>query len=69
MSVDQIDVSGFRGVKEFEEPLELLEFTILVGRNNAGKSSISEALYAVFCGGRPNHGETKGCSCSAYTRF
>ena len=53
MYVDQIGVTGFRGVKEFEEPIDLSEFTILVGRNNAGKSSILEALYACFGGNDP----------------
>ena len=59
MHVNELDVTGFRGVKECEEPLDLSPFTILVGRNNAGKSSLLEALYTVFAGQDSISGEPR----------
>ncbi len=45
MFIKQLDITEFRGVKRCEKPLELSKFTVLVGRNNAGKSATLEALY------------------------
>jgi len=45
MFVSKINVKEFRGIRECGEPLELSEFTILIGRNNSGKSSLLEALF------------------------
>ena len=45
MFVKNIDVVGFRGIRGLARPLELSEFTVLVGRNNVGKTAILEALY------------------------
>jgi len=44
MFVSQINVQNFKGIKKCEKPLELADFTVLIGRNNSGKSSILEAL-------------------------
>lgn len=48
--VESIDISDFRGIRECKSPLELSEFTVLVGRNNSGKSSVLEALYCLHPG-------------------
>ncbi|MGC9445423.1 MAG: AAA family ATPase [Candidatus Methanospirareceae archaeon] len=42
--VSSLNVKEFRGIKEFKEPLQLLKFNVLVGRNNSGKSAIVQAL-------------------------
>lgn len=47
--VEKLDVKEFRGVKGFAKPLELDRFTVLVGRNNVGKTAILEALYMLTC--------------------
>lgn len=39
-----MDIQQFRGIKSCKEPLEFSDFTVLIGRNNSGKSSILEAL-------------------------
>ena len=44
MFVSQVNVTEFRGIKKCEKPLELSDFTVLIGRNNSGKSSLLEAL-------------------------
>ena len=42
--IDSIDIKEFRGIKVCEHPIPLTDFTILIGRNNSGKSTILEAL-------------------------
>lgn len=44
MIVRQLDIEEFRGIGKCKEPLELSKFTVLVGRNNSGKSAVLEAL-------------------------
>jgi len=44
MFVSELHLKEFRGIKDCEETLELSKFTVLVGRNNVGKSAILEAL-------------------------
>lgn len=44
MLVTQINISEFRGIKKCESPLKLSRIVVLIGRNNAGKSSVLEAL-------------------------
>lgn len=44
MFVSQMLIQEFKGVKKCDRPLEFSEFTLLIGRNNSGKSSILEAL-------------------------
>ena len=39
-----MDIKEFRGIKKCKKPLEFTEFTVLIGRNNSGKSSILGAL-------------------------
>ena len=39
-----MDIKEFRGIECCKTPLSLSNFTVLVGRNNSGKSSILEAL-------------------------
>jgi len=42
--VKKLKLQEFRGVRKCETPIELSKFTVIVGRNNAGKSAILEAL-------------------------
>jgi len=44
MFVNRIDIHEFRGIKSCKGALNLSKFVVLIGRNNAGKSSILEAL-------------------------
>jgi AAA15 family ATPase/GTPase len=44
MLIDSIDIREFRGISKCSKPLPLSKFTVLLGRNNSGKSSILEAL-------------------------
>ena len=44
MFVSSMDIKEFRGIECCKTPLSLSNFTVLVGRNNSGKSSILEAL-------------------------
>ena len=44
MRVNSIDIREFRGIKECQGPIPLTKFTVLVGRNNSGKSAVLEAL-------------------------
>ncbi len=45
MLIKNMDLKEFRGIKGCKEPLEFSKFTVLVGRNNSGKSTILYALY------------------------
>ena len=45
MLIKNLDLKEFRGIKSCEEPLEFSKFTVLIGRNNSGKSTILQALY------------------------
>lgn len=47
--VRKLYVEGFRGVRRLTKPLELDGFTVLIGRNNAGKTAVLEALYLLTC--------------------
>ena len=42
--VESVELKGFRGIRACEEPVGLSRFTVLIGRNNAGKTSVLEAL-------------------------
>jgi len=44
MLIESINLREFRGILRCEKSLNLSDFTVLVGRNNSGKSSILEAL-------------------------
>lgn len=59
MSISNLKVKGFRGIKE----LELGEFkrlNIIIGRNNTCKSTILEALYLLFAASDERFGESLG---------
>ena len=45
MLVTNLNITEFRGIRKCEKPLKLSKFTVLIGRNNVGKSAILEALY------------------------
>ena len=42
--VSSMDIKEFRGIAQCKKPLSLSNFTVLIGRNNSGKSSVLEAL-------------------------
>jgi AAA15 family ATPase/GTPase len=44
MLVHKLTIEEFRGIKSCKEPINLSPFTVLIGRNNSGKSTILEAL-------------------------
>lgn len=44
MFVSGLIIEEFRGIKACDKPLKFSNFTVLIGKNNAGKSSILEAL-------------------------
>jgi len=44
MLVSKLNIKEFRGIKSCKTPIELSNFTVLIGRNNSGKSTILEAL-------------------------
>ncbi len=44
MLVSELYLKEFRGIKDCQKSLKLSKFTVLVGRNNTGKSTILEAL-------------------------
>ncbi len=45
MLIKNLDLKEFRGIKGCKEPIGLSKFTVLIGRNNSGKSTILNALY------------------------
>ena len=45
MKLIQVSIENFRGIKQLSIPLD--ETTVLIGENNAGKSSVLDALH--FC--------------------
>jgi len=44
MFVNKLNINEFRGIKRCKSPIEFSNFTVLIGRNNSGKSAILEAL-------------------------
>ncbi len=44
MFINKLIIEEFRGIKYCKKPLEFSNFTVLIGKNNSGKSSILEAL-------------------------
>ncbi|NPA70226.1 MAG: AAA family ATPase [Crenarchaeota archaeon] len=40
-----INIRNFKGIRELDEPISLSKITVLIGRNESGKSSILEAIY------------------------
>ena len=45
--INALTISGFKGFTELELP-HLSRITLLGGRNNAGKTSVLEALFTLF---------------------
>ena len=58
-TVTDLTVENFRGIDECAEPIPLGDPTILIGRNNAGKTSLLEALYLLAGGQDPILGEMR----------
>ena len=48
--IDWVNIEGFRGIKRSESKIPLTDFTIIVGKNNSGKTSVLESLYSVYHG-------------------
>ncbi len=44
MLIHKLSIKEFRGIRFCKDPIELSHLTILIGRNNSGKSTILEAL-------------------------
>ena len=44
MFVKKLEINEFKGIKRCKKEIPFSNFTVLIGRNNAGKSSILEAL-------------------------
>jgi len=44
MFVSQMEMQEFKGIKKCDKPLRFSKFTLLIGRNNSGKSSVLEAI-------------------------
>ena len=42
--IESVEMRRFRGIRACKEPIRLSRFTVLIGRNNAGKTSVLEAL-------------------------
>jgi len=42
--ISSLHIKEFRGIRECKSPLSLSKFTVLLGRNNSGKSAVLEAL-------------------------
>ena len=42
--ISELDVREFRGIRQCAKPIKFSNFTVLIGRNNSGKSSVLEAL-------------------------
>lgn len=57
--IEKIDITDFRGVKSCESPLKLSDLTVIVGRNNSGKSSVLEAIHCLRIGQDPLFGFSK----------
>lgn len=44
MFVRSLNIKEFRGIKDCKKAIKFSNFTVLIGKNNAGKSSVLEAL-------------------------
>lgn len=44
MFVNKLTINEFRGIKSCKSPIEFSNFTVLIGKNNSGKSTVLEAL-------------------------
>lgn len=44
MLIQELDIREFRGIKKTIKPIKFSKFTVLIGRNNSGKSTILEAI-------------------------
>ena len=42
--ISSVELREFRGIRACKEPIRLSRFTVLIGRNNSGKTSVLEAL-------------------------
>lgn len=54
MRISQVEITGFRGYSETVKISFTESLTVIIGRNDAGKSTILEALNLFFGGGKPS---------------
>lgn len=45
--IERVKIDGFRGIKESKEAIPLSDFTLLLGRNNSGKTTFLESIYSI----------------------
>ena len=59
--IESVEPIEFRGIKRCRKPVKLSRFTVLIGRNNSGKTSILEAIsmLPVFSFGEPRFPPTE----------
>lgn len=48
MRLISLQIHNFRGIREFATPIELHDYTLLVGPNNSGKSTVIDAIRAFY---------------------
>ena len=53
--IERLNIKEFRGIRECEKEFELSKFTVLIGKNNSGKTAFLEAIYLLLdnIGGDP----------------
>lgn len=45
MFISSLDITEYRGIKKCSTPIRFSKFNVLIGRNNAGKTTILETLF------------------------
>ncbi|MFN5677286.1 MAG: AAA family ATPase, partial [Roseiflexaceae bacterium] len=48
MQLISLQIHNFRGIRDFATPIEFHEYTLLVGANNSGKSTVIDAIRAFY---------------------
>jgi len=48
MQLSSLQIHNFRGIRDFATPIEFHEYTLLVGANNSGKSTVIDAIRAFY---------------------
>ena len=46
--IERLNIKEFRGIRECEKEFELSKFTVLIGKNNSGKTAFLEAIYLLL---------------------
>lgn len=48
LTINEVNIWEFRGIRRLKKPIELSNLNVVIGRNNAGKTSVLEALYLLL---------------------